>query len=376
MKNMCFLVLTFLVQGFGFFFALPMQAGQQPVCRLRDGIPQAYACQRLEVMLLEAKEYYKKLPQDAHPIIKAVPFFRQMTAIAADLTLARQAEAPTINVSQGITSDDLIYQCKINDIWVTHIRSVGQQSTGCASFSIRNIAAVLVLLRTGKLLTANNIKAEFDKITVLHDAYIAAARELAAEAIKAMPIEELCGKEVRGFFHLAANQKAVKIQEMELRLLKHISMPFRSGISWLKLSDIVCLAGYLGLERTYFLELNAQNKCHSKNKQIYELPLETIPFNDRVNLLGDSDSTPLQASLNELLNALDLCKDVNYSQPLCIPLCCVDTCHWRAIIIIKNPGEKAHIVILDSLNESFNEAGLYGLHTRTFVEQLTGMFAS
>jgi len=328
-------------------------------------------CQELVTMLAEAKKCHLSLPPQ-HSIIKSLPLFNKMATIRANLMLARQEPVPKIPVRAdcSLFTENAI----IDGIKVTQLRSVKQPKFGCASFAIRNVGAALALLKAGRSLTAENIEAEFNTISIAHDAYIAAAGELLTEIASESPLEQWYDKDS---FEISESQKRAKEDSVKEQLLSSRSVPFNLGIDWLKISDLTALASYLKLDRTYFLELrfwDGDFVNHSKNGNIYRKPLPTIPLDFGVNFLGDSVAISLEEGFAELLVVLECCKNINFPEALYVPVCCVGDRHWRTIVIIKNPGEKAYLLVLDSQNESFNaQKGAYGPETKIFIEHLVAM---
>ena len=136
-------------------------------------------CQELVTMLAEAKKCHLSLPPQ-HSIIKSLPLFNKMATIRANLMLARQEPVPKIPVRAdcSLFTENAI----IDGIKVTQLRSVKQPKFGCASFAIRNVGAALALLKAGRSLTAENIEAEFNTISIAH-ALSAQEKESCATAV-------------------------------------------------------------------------------------------------------------------------------------------------------------------------------------------------
>jgi len=311
------------------------------------------------------QEAYAALPANPHDVIKDRALFkgkvRALVTCQAMLRIMQQIHIPQKQPKQTpVSIDDIIIKTDIGNVQEIQFKSKQQPFFGCASYAIRNAGAVQKVFQSGEQLTTTTINKEFDNITSAHDEYIIIAREELMKEEKipfAKELEELSPKEKSNLPRSINDQTAITYDK---------TVPFRKGINGLGFEELVDLAQHCGMDKIYFLQQQFDpNALSVRNDSPHK-----IPFDGKINLLGDSYGTPLEQCLADLNKQLNACKVITNPKPLCVSLCCADENHWRSISVIKTKGtsKKVNIIVLDSLE---TKADLYGPITESFVQAIS-----
>jgi len=215
---------------------------------------------------------------------------------------------------------------------IVHLKSVSQSNQECGFYAALNASAVQVVRKKGTEVNAKNIENEVIKLRSRADILI----EVWQRNLKLKGSDNLSDRIKRGF---------------------------RNGTNWWGIPEIIQYLRLLKLKKVYFIGLDGE----------YERRFEhsSIGLDMKVSLLGDSEENGLDQSMESLENTLSLCADISYSKPVDIYFCCYDGCHWRMVAVIKNPYEKAKIVVLDSLNPNPGEP--FYKNTKIFLKTIASL---